>query len=295
MNNLFFTGASGFVGQNLIRYLANFKITTYKRGEEFNLSGIDVVIHLAGKAHDLKNVSKPEEYYEVNFELTKSVYNAFLISDAKKFIFLSSVKAAADEIDEELKEDIVATPKTHYGKSKRMAEEYILANLPENKEVYILRPCIIHGPGNKGNLNLLYQIVKKGLPWPLGLFENKRSFLSIGNLCFVIRGLIEKNAPNGVYNVADDKAISTNELIAVIAKVLNLKTRIWNISTSLINVFAILGTVFNLPLNKERLKKLTESYVVSNAKIKQVLEIDKMPILTEEGLVITIQSFKQSC
>ena len=52
----------------------------------------------------------------------------------------------------------------------------------DGKKVYILRPCMIHGPGNKGNLNLLYGVVSKGMPWPLGAFENRRSFTSIGNL-----------------------------------------------------------------------------------------------------------------
>ena len=101
---------------------------------------------------------------------------------------LSSVKAAADEINGELTEEIIPKPSTHYGKSKLLAEEYILSKvLPPGKRVYIIRPCMIHGPGNKGNLNLLYQLVRKNVPWPLASFDNKRSFCSIENLCFVIK------------------------------------------------------------------------------------------------------------
>jgi hypothetical protein len=71
---------------------------------------------------------------------------------------------------------------------------------------------MIHGEGNKGNLNLLYQLVSKGLPWPLGNFKNQRSFLSIENLCFVIREIVERNdILFGIYQVADDEALSTNE------------------------------------------------------------------------------------
>jgi nucleoside-diphosphate-sugar epimerase len=85
-----------------------------------------------------------------------------------------------------LTEEVEPKPLTHYGKSKLMAEEYILSQpLSVGKSYYILRPCMIHGPGNKGNLNLLYQIVQKGIPYPLAAFENKRSFLSIENLCFI--------------------------------------------------------------------------------------------------------------
>lgn len=64
--------------------------------------------------------------------------------------------------------------------------------MADGKQVYILRPCMIHGPGNKGNLNLLYNVVKKGIPWPLGSFENRRSFTSIDNLCYVVEGLLVK-------------------------------------------------------------------------------------------------------
>jgi len=86
-----------------------------------------------------------------------------------------------------------------------LAEQYILSQpIPEGKRVYILRPCMIHGPGNKGNLNLLYSLVTKGFPWPLGLFENSRSYLSIENLCFIIKELIDReDIPSGVYNVAN--------------------------------------------------------------------------------------------
>jgi len=97
------------------------------------------------------------------------------------------------------------------------------------KRVYIMRPCMIHGPGNKGNLNLLYGVVSKGIPWPLGAFENRRSFTSIGNLQEVIKGLLTKDAPSGIYHMGDDEALSTNELIEVICSALGKKAHIWNI------------------------------------------------------------------
>ena len=79
---------------------------------------------------------------------------------------MSSVKAVADVVDGILTEDVIPNPKTVYGKAKLAAEVYILSKeIPENKRVYILRPCMIHGPNNKGNLNLLYSLVSKGIPW----------------------------------------------------------------------------------------------------------------------------------
>lgn len=260
--------------------------------DENKIPQVDAVIHLAGKAHDLKKTSGPEVYFKVNTGLTQKMYDWFLKSSAGKFIFFSSVKAAADFVPGDiLTEDIVPNPVGPYGESKIKAEEYILSHPAADKQVYILRPCMIHGPGNKGNLNLLYGVVKKGVPWPLGAFENHRCFTSIDNLCFVIKGLLVKEVESGIYNMCDDEALSTNGLITVICKALGKKARIWYLPKGLMNGMAKVGDGLHLPLNSERLTKLTEDYVVSNAKIKKALGIDKMPIRAEEGLTQTIKSF----
>jgi len=292
MSSIFITGSSGFVGVNLKRYLGASKIISeFDREKELNLNA-NVVIHLAGKAHDLKNTSFPNEYYKVNSKLTEKIFDAFLESEAKVFITLSSVKAVVDEVEGFLTEDHTPNPITHYGKSKLLAEEYILLQeIPKSKRFYILRPCMIHGPGNKGNLNLLYNLVSKGLPWPLGAFENKRSLCSIDNLCFIIKELIEReDIPSGVYNVADDEALSINELIGLIAQSQNKSPRVWNISKSFIKIVAKIGDYLHLPLNSERLQKLTESYLVSNAKIKHALG-KELPISAKVGLLKTFKSF----
>ena len=152
---------------------------------------------------------------------------------------------------------------------------------------------MIHGPGNKGNLNLLFQLVAKGLPWPLGAFENQRSFLSIENLCFVIKELIKNTAiPSGVYQVADNKALSTNELIQLLGTSLEKKKRILNIPASWIKVAAKLGDHLHLPLNSERLQKLTENYVVSNQKIVKAMG-KPLPVESIEGLLKTFRSFRK--
>jgi nucleoside-diphosphate-sugar epimerase len=173
-----------------------------------------------------------------------------------------------------------------------LAEQYILSQpIPESKRVYILRPCMIHGPGNKGNLNLLYSLVSKGLPWPLGSFINSRSYLSIENLCFIIKELIDReDIPSGVYNVADDVPLSTNEVIKMISESSGKKARILNLSKNLIKVLARVGDLLKLPLNSERLQKLTESYVVNNAKIKEALG-KQLPVSSKDGLIRTFQSF----
>ena len=290
--SIFITGSSGFVGSSFLNQFNSDLVRISYRGKEFKIDDAEVVIHLAGKAHDLKNTSSSQVYYDVNTELTKKVFDAFLASDAKVFINLSSVKAVADEVDGELTEQHHPNPVTHYGKSKLLAEQYIFSKeIPVGKRVYILRPCMIHGPGNKGNLNLLYKLVSKNIPWPLGAFENKRSFCSLDNLLFIFKELIEReDIPSGIYNVADDEPLSTNELVGLIAQSQNRSPKLWHISKKLIESVAIIGDKLHLPLSSERLHKLTSSYVVSNAKIKTTIG-KPLPVSSKEGLLKTFQSF----
>ncbi|MFK8288271.1 NAD-dependent epimerase/dehydratase family protein [Capnocytophaga canimorsus] len=293
------TGASGFVGINLSMYLESKGIEVDRlslRNENWQLnSSADAIIHLAGKAHDTENTSEEKAYFQVNTDLTIQVFDEFLKSDIRDFFYFSSVKAVADTIDAVLMEERLASPQTPYGRSKHKAEEYLLSQiLPAGKRLFIIRPCMIHGEGNKGNLNLLYKIVEKDIPWFLASYENKRSFLSIDNLNYLIFEILNnEHILSGIYNFADDEALSTNDLIRIISETANRKTRLWNIPQSFISGIAKLGDLLKLPLNSERLKKLTESYVVSNQKIKSALGIEKLPLSAKEGLEKTIKSFKK--
>lgn len=360
------TGVHGFVGSNLVKSLSKDYIiygvdiiSPIKEGIRFTFAWdyldlpneipeVDAIIHLAGKAHDTKNEAAADVYFKVNTDLTKKIYNYFLKSKAKKFIFFSTAKAAADKVEGILTEDVVPSPVGPYGESKIAAERYILdkfrdyslklkdsskvesgeesqsvsedtpntdsftlatdsklsaracslssertlnSQLP-TKQVYIFRPCMIHGPGNKGNLNLLYNVVKKGIPWPLGAFENRRTFTSIENICFAVNGVLTKDVPSGIYNMGDDEALSTNELIEEICKSLGKKAHIWKLPKGLMNGVAKIGGALHLPLNPERLRKLTENYISSNEKIKKALGVDKMPVDARTGLQATLKSFR---
>ncbi len=305
--NILITGIHGFVGSNLVDVLkekhkiygldiiAPSKIGvihtyTWEKFDEF--PNIDAIIHLAGKAHDTKNQTDAKTYFDINTDLTQKIYDWFLESNTKKFIFFSSVKAVADIVEGDvLTENVTPKPIGPYGESKQKAEEYILNNIKGDKAIFILRPSMIHGPGNKGNLNLLYQIVKKKIPWPLGIYDNLRSFTSIKNLTYIIQRILNENIKDGIYNIADDEPIATNDIIKIISEVADRKTHIWNIPKFLIKTIACLGDYLHLPLNNERLNKLTENYVVSNEKIKKALNITSLPVDVKEGLKITIQNF----
>lgn len=314
---LLITGIHGFVGTNLVNALKQnneiygldivnpekdgvIKTFSWDDLEKGNIPEVQAIIHLAGKAHDTKNKSAADVYFKINTELTKKIFDYFSKNDhIKKFIFFSSVKAAVDKVPGDiLTENVTPCPVGPYGESKVKAEEYIQKCLQESPEAYserdviILRPCMIHGPGNKGNLNLLYGVVSKGIPWPLGAFENKRTFTSIDNLSMVINCLLTTDVESGIYNMADDTALSTNELIDVMCTAMGKKAHIWKLNKSLIKSVAKIGDFLHLPLNTFRLNKLTENYVVSNAKIKKALGIKEMPVKATEGLTKTIKSFQ---
>ena len=289
------TGSTGFICQNLRVFLSNdFEVETislrYQKDQVLPIDkSYDIIIHTAGMAHDLKKSKSINDYLESNFELTKQLYSAFLRSNANSFIFFSSVKAISDSIDTILDSSIPPNPKTHYGISKRKAEEFIIGQDNKKKKYYVLRPCMIHGDGNKGNLNLLFNIVKTGIPWLLGAFRNKRSFLSIDNLNFIIREILIKDIPSGAYFLSDDKPVSINSLIKIIAASVSKNIIIVKIPKFIIRSFAFTGDFINLPINSERLKKLTENFVVDNTEILKILN-KRLPLTSEEGLKKTFKT-----
>ena len=309
MPRILITGVTGFVGSNLVKHfngLKDYSVVGCSRDVEkakdqfhfyqlevievysaslINELKIDCVIHLAGIAHDLSDQYNPEDYYRVNYEETKLVYDEFLSSNASKFIFVSSIKAAVDISREPAAEDITPNPITDYGKSKLKAEQYIQSKEREvGKFFYILRPTMIHGPGNKGNLNLLYRFVKTGIPFPFGAFKNERSFLSIDNFIFIVQHLLEMEIASGVYHLADDGFLSTTDLYRVIATSLRKRSRVLNIPKSWIQVLA------GILRKKHLVNKLTEDMMVSNKKIVGKLGVS-LPNALRDGIRKTIQSF----
>ena len=279
------TGAYGFVGTNLCKYLAEkgheclaLDIPAAKRdGVPYvsfytwdgldKLPVVDAVVHLAGKAHDLKKVASEQSYFDINVGLTEKIFAA---AKTTRFIYFSSSKADANG--------------NAYGRSKLAAEQFL------NGRAIVLRPAMIHGPGNKGNLNLLWGIARRGLPWPLAAFENKRSFTSIGNICAAVEALAERGT-NGIYPIADDEMLSTNRLIELIAETCGKRAKLWRVPKGVMRMVAKLGDVLHLPLNTERIVKLTEDSFVNNSHLKSQLGWNRMPIRAEEGLRRTLRSF----
>ncbi|MGN0854901.1 MAG: NAD-dependent epimerase/dehydratase family protein [Kiritimatiellia bacterium] len=284
-------GAYGFVGTNLCRYLVDKGHTclaldvpkakrddvpysafhTWDELDGIDFTKIDAIVHLAGKAHDLKNASDPQSYFDINVGLTERIFN---VSNGKvpRFVYFSSSKAADAD--------------TPYGKSKLAAEQFL------DGRAIVLRPAMIQGPGNKGNLNLLWGIARRGFPWPLAAFENKRSFTSIGNICAAVEALCQ-SGENGIYPIADDETLSTNRLIELMAEACGRKPKLWHLPKGLMRFVARIGDILHLPLNTERLGKLTEDSFVDNTILKKRLGWPQMPIRAEDGMRETLKSFIQ--
>jgi len=318
------TGINGFIGRNLQTYFMqpgfeligveksdnflNSNIKQYAWEELYKISEADCIIHLAGLAHDTNNKKLEDEYYQVNTELTKTIFRFFLTSSARIFICFSTVKAAADFSETPLVETVIPEPTTIYGKSKFKAEEYILNNLPNDaRKVYILRPCMIHGPKPKENLVSLYNYIRKGLPYPFGKLSNNRSYLSIKNLNFILEKLLENTepetcnlkpetcnlkpiTPSGIYHLADDEPLSTNRIIELIGETLHKKPLMISLPAWSIKALAQMGSMLHLPINTETIRKLTGNFLVSNEKIKKALKITSLPVSAEEGMRYTLKN-----
>lgn len=293
-------GGSGFIGKNVMKkFPKNSIVPISLRTDEWknNLpSEAEVFINLIGKAHDHEGRASYANYYEANVELTKQIFSEFFKSKAQLLIHISSI-AALEELESPypLKEEDFNNPLSHYGKTKREAEVWLLnQHLPKEKKIIILRPPLVHGEGDKGNLGLLYKFISKGIPYPLSAFENSRSFLSMDNFIFFLKEIInnQDKLDSGIYHIADDEVLSTKKILDIIKRVENKKIIDLYIPPIVIKVLARIGDFSPFPLNTKRLKKMTSNLEVSNQKIKSVLDIKKLPISAEKGIEITIKSFK---
>ena len=297
-NNISILG-NGFLGQNLFLFLnANHHVKqtsmrNYGWKEELNDS--DVIINLIGKAHDHRGEATERDFYYANEELVKEIYQVFISTKTKLLIHISSIASLEEEgSPKELSEIDVVNPKSFYGKSKRAAEVFLLSQeLPEGKKIIILRPPMVHGPGDKGTLTMLFKVVKYRIPWPLSRFKNKRSFLSIDNFNYIIAEIIKEreNLKTDIYHICDDQSLETNEIISLMRKISNRPSFNIYVPKFIVIWIAKFGDIVKLPLNTKRLNKMTFSLVVSNQKIKNVLGIENLPVSADEGLQKTIQSF----
>jgi nucleoside-diphosphate-sugar epimerase len=312
------TGATGFIGSHLLprliaeghdvvaalrnrtsatklsQSIAQIIVGEINRHTDWHqaLVGIDTVIHLAGRAHILQEVGDPEaEFMEINFYGTQNLIRQAIAAGVKHFIFISSIGAVTSQSDRPLTEATSPHPNTPYGRSKLRAEQSLI-ELTENTSMTwtILRPTLVYGAGNPGNMASLVKLIKSRLPLPLGAIDNRRSFLYVGNLVDAIAVCSSHpSAKNQLFLISDAEQISTPTLIDRIARSLNTPVTLLPIPPQMLKFLGNLGDMGqsilkkSLPLNSGVINKLLASLAVDSSKIHTTLHWQP-PYTLERGI-----------
>ena len=287
--NVLVTGANGFVGRHLCRYLDNYHITTVKAVREASandrtvfatgdingttswspvLSEIDCVVHLAARVHVMNNREEGDQlsaFRAVNVDGTINLARQALHAGVRKFIYLSSIKVNGEKThDKPFTASDVPAPSEPYGVSKLEAENALFCIAEESgMELVVIRPPMVYGPGAKGNFARLVRLVRNTTILPLGYVKNKRSLLYVDNLCDLITHCLHNNKACGqVITACDGHDLSTPELINLIANVLDKKCYLLPVPVPLLRLSGLLTG------RKVEISRLTENLQIDNQDMK---------------------------
>lgn len=322
MKNIIVTGASGFLGLRFCQILneKGYRVRALIRNPEKSkelqeiaemkvisdpwnkeslipaLLGIDVIIHLVGRAHIIsdKSENSDELFKRINVDLTKILLEAVKEASVKRFVYISSVLAMGLSRNDILTETSICKPVTAYGRSKLEAENIIKEFSSKSKIDYtILRPPLVYGPRNKANMLKLFKLVAKELPIPLGAVSNSHSFIYIDNLVEATIAAIETTAAKGkIFLISDGENISTPGLIRAIANALGKRVWLVKVPLYLLQLLGKIGDFIEktfhcyLPINTEIIDRLLKSLTVDNSEIKRITGWRPKYNL-EQGLEIT--------
>jgi nucleoside-diphosphate-sugar epimerase len=289
---LLFTGASGFLGQNIKPILSKqFEVKTLGlEGDDIvaniatnipEISGVfDIVLHAAGKAHTVpKTEAEKQSFFDVNYQgtvnLCKALERATLPS---AFVFISTVAVYGLEFGENISEVHPLNGDTPYALSKIQAEQFLTDWCAKHGVMLsIIRPSLIAGPNAPGNLGAMVQGIKTGRYLSIGKGSARKSVLMVQDIAHLIPKLVEKG---GVYNVCDDTQPSFRELELIIAEQLG-KNKPKSIPYFMAKTMALIGDLLGnkAPINSLKLKKITESLTFSNEKAKNELDWKPLNVL----------------
>ena len=284
--NILVTGANGFVGKHFIT-IANqqFNCTAISlqnnnwQTQTFN--GIDTVLHLAGKAHQMEPIDD-QIYFDINYTLTKLLFEKCVADGVKHFIYISSTKVYGDDILTELNEQSPCNPTDAYGKSKLAAEQYLLQQ--KSMVVTIVRPPLIYGAGVKGNLLKIMQLCNSNKPLPFGNINNQRSMVGIHNLVAMLSAIILLQKP-GIFVPCDAAPISTTTLVSCIRKALQRKPNIFSIPIFMRSIIK--------KLRPALYTRLFGSFYINNTYTNHTLQFVP-PYTTEQGITIMVNAFDKT-
>lgn len=286
MKTIAVTGVTGFVGKRFIQYnKEKYRLVPLMlRGIQpaaLDMKGLDAVVHLAGKAHQMEPVAD-NVYFEVNFQLSAALAARAKEQGVPHFIYISSTKVYGDNIETVLNEQSPCHPSDAYGASKLKAEESLQAMASPSFTVAILRPPLVYGPGVKGNMIKLLQLAAKKIPLPFGNTRNARSMVFVDNLVALINAIIDQQA-GGVFAAGDRHPVSTDALIGMMRKAMN-------------NPLPLVSVPFFIRGMLKKLRpalyiRLFGSFVVDNSATNRRLQFTP-PAVTEEGIEVMVNWFK---
>ena len=290
---LLFTGASGFLGSNIIHLLnGTYNIISVGLSPQDTYlvdiatdiptftDAFDVVFHAAGKAHSVPKTEAEERlFFDVNLQGTKNLCTALERSGIPKaFIFISTVAVYGCDSGENITEEHPLNGTTPYALSKIKAEKYLQGWCAmHNVKLSILRPSLIAGPNPPGNLGAMIRGIRNGKYLSIAGGKARKSVLMVQDIANLLPMLIEKG---GIYNVCDSYQPSFRELEMVICKQLSRKGPI-SIPYWLAKSMAVVGDCLGekAPINSLKLRKITSSLTFSNEKAMRELGWKPMNVL----------------
>jgi nucleoside-diphosphate-sugar epimerase len=253
------------------------------------LEGVQVVIHLAARVHIIVGSASDQSgelFHRINTDWTRRLARAAAGQGVRRFVYLSSIKVNGEKSSAPFTEADSPSPQDSYGVSKWEAERALATvSSQTGLEIVVIRSPLVYGPGVGGNFLHLLNIVRKGIPLPFALVENRRSLIYQGNLVdALIRSVRDDRAAGRTYLVSDGEDLSTPDLIRRLGNALGLRVRLWPLP---IPMLRSLGQLVGKQVVVER---LIESLQVNPSKIRQELDWHP-PFCVNQGLAETADWF----
>jgi len=252
MKTILIVGPNSYIGKKMFNYFSCEKAKYHVESitlrnnlwKENNLSKYDHIIYVVGLAHLKENEKNKENYYKVNYELTKEFADECKRQNVKNIIYFSTMSVFGNARGE-INENTPILPISHYGKSKALAENYLIEKFEKlNTKVQIIRPPMVYGYNSPGNYSLLSKVVKKIKLFPM--YENKRSMIDINNLCFFVEELINSNLNDIYYHPQNSYYTNTSLMVKEIADLNGKKIILVKVNKKIMNILFFFTTIRKL-------------------------------------------------